>query len=82
MSLPADYVDLGFAAMHVGQLRKHTTSLKRFRANAPLAVWALTRTDYLTVVAEETQNPKSVLKTVQEIEKIRADLADILEVAS
>ena len=38
MSLPAGFVDLGCAVMHVRQLRKHTSNLHRFQKYLPLAI--------------------------------------------
>jgi len=37
-ALPAGYLNLGFMAMHVAKLRKHTGDINRFQKYLPLAV--------------------------------------------
>ena len=37
-ALPAGYVDLGFCAMHISEIRQHTTCVHRFQQYLPLAL--------------------------------------------
>lgn len=38
MNLPAGYVDLGFMAIHIADLRKHTADIHRFQKYVGLAI--------------------------------------------
>ena len=72
-TLPAGYVDLGYAAMHVSELRKHTADINRFQKYLPLAVEISATepfSDESWALFDKTDCAKSLAQTCVELGKL------------
>ena len=70
MSLPAGYVDLGFMAIHIADLRKHTADIHRFQKYVGFALElepTEPRSDEWLAVVERAGDAEALMETVREL---------------
>ena len=83
--LPADYVDLGWVAMQIVELRKHTTDIHRFQKYLGLALELDTHEpnteEYLAVV-EKAGDIEALALTCRELGELSLSGASALEASN
>ena len=73
MNLPAGYVDLGFMAIHIADLRKHTADIHRFQKYVGLALELEPTETYSAewvAVAERADCEESLRLTCRELAQL------------
>ena len=80
--LPAGYVDLGFGAMHVAELRKYTTDIYRFQECVGLALELETRepnTEEWLAVVEKAGDIEALALTCRELSEVLLEVFSQLD---
>ena len=84
-TLPAGYVDLGFMAMHVADLRRHTADIYRFQTYLGLALELEAHEpnteEYLAVV-EKAVDTDALALTCRELAELSLSTASALEASN